>query len=73
MRLPALKSREVVIALKAIGFKEARQTGSHLTLTNPTNKRIVMAPMHSRDIKRGLLTAIIKNAGLTRKQFLELV
>jgi predicted RNA binding protein YcfA (HicA-like mRNA interferase family) len=44
MRLPSLKSREVVTALKAVGFTEVRQTGSHLTLMNSRSKKMVTVP-----------------------------
>lgn len=73
MRVPTLKPREVVGALKKIGFEEIRQTGSHLILANKSNRKVASVPMHSKDIKRGLLMAIIKDAGLTKKEFVELL
>lgn len=74
MRLPTLKYRKVVKVLTKIGFVGARQTGSHLILVKKDVKKIVTVPIHSnRDIKRGTLTAIIKQAGLTVKEFLDLL
>ncbi len=74
MRLPTLKYRKVVKVLAKIGFVEARQTGSHLVLVKKDVKKIVTVPIHSnKDIKRGTLVAIIKQAGLTVKEFLDLL
>ena len=74
MRLPTLKYRKVIKVLMKIGFTKARQTGSHLILVKKDVKKIVTVPVHSnRDIKRGTLMAIIKQAGLTVKDFLDLL
>ena len=73
MRLPSLKPQQVVRILKRAGFGAARQTGSHLILVNISAKKIVPVPIHSKDIKRGLLASIIKQSGLTNSEFLELL
>ena len=73
MRLPMVKPRELIRALKKIGFKEVRQTGSHLILLNPVAKKIIPVPMHNKDIKRGLLISIIKHGDLTADEFVKLL
>lgn len=73
MRLPALTSKKIVRALKKAGFEELRQAGSHLILTNAGRTRLVVVPMHSGDLKRGLLFGIIKSTGLTQRQFMDLL
>ena len=73
MRLPALKPREVIKILKKVGFEEARQTGSHLILVNRVTKKITPVPIHGKDIKRGLLLSIIKQADLTIEEFIKLL
>lgn len=67
-----LKPKEVVRMLKRAGFEEMRQAGSHLILANRDTKKIIPVPMHSGDIKRGLLLGIIKQAGMTQQEFLRL-
>ena len=52
------------------GYEEKRQTGSHLILTHPT-RRMHVVPFHRGDIPRGLFLQILKDAGLTEKDFLE--
>jgi len=37
--LPSLSARQVIKALKELGFYEERQKGSHLVLFNPTSKK----------------------------------
>ncbi|MEK9135474.1 MAG: type II toxin-antitoxin system HicA family toxin [Patescibacteria group bacterium] len=73
MRLPALKPKKVIKVLKIIGFRQVRQTGSHLILVNKITKRIISVPIHSKDIKRGLLFSIIKQADLTIEEFIRLL
>lgn len=70
-KLPALKAKEVVKGLKAIGFVEKRITGSHIIMKNPKNNKIVVIPTHgTKDIKRGTLFSIIKQAELSVEEFL---
>lgn len=73
MRLPRLRSRQVIKALKRGGFYEVRQTGSHLVLVNERIKKIIPVPVHTKELKHGLVVAIIKEAGLTTKEFLKLL
>ena len=69
-KLPLLSWREVVKALTKAGFQVARQRGSHLILVK--NERIVPVPKHEQ-IKKGLLMAIIEEAGLTKEEFQKLL
>jgi predicted RNA binding protein YcfA (HicA-like mRNA interferase family) len=69
-KLPLLSWREVVKALTKAGFQVERQKGSHLILLK--NELIVVVPKHEQ-IKKGLLLAIIEEAGLTRQEFMELL
>jgi predicted RNA binding protein YcfA (HicA-like mRNA interferase family) len=69
-KLPLLSWRDVVKALTRAGFRVVRQRGSHLILVK--EEKIVPVPKH-KVIKRGLLQAIIVEAGLTREEFLQLL
>ena len=70
-KLPAVKPKEAVKVLLKIGFIKKRQTGSHLILAK--NGKIVPVPMHTKDLKRGVLKSILKQSGLTLKEFLKLI
>jgi len=72
-RLPALSGREVVKALRKIGYELDRQHGSHMILrqADPPFRRLVV-PDH-KELRRGTLRAIIRQAGLSVPEFLELL
>jgi len=72
-RLPALKPRHVVAALRRAGFIEHHQKGSHLYMWNPQVRRMTTVPQHSGDLKMGTLRAIISQAALTEDEFVELL
>jgi predicted RNA binding protein YcfA (HicA-like mRNA interferase family) len=64
---------KVIKALKKAGFKRLRQKGSHLILGH-NDGRVTVVPMHKgEDIGRGLLRKIIKDAGLSREEFIKLL
>ena len=65
--LPSLKPRQVVAALERGGFVVIRLVGSHYQLFN---ERV---PHHNHDLPRGTVAAIIRQAGLTRDDFLNLL
>ena len=69
-KLPLPSWRDVAKALAKVGFKVARQKGSHIILVKA--EYIVPIPKHG-EIKRGLLQEIIAEAGLTREEFLKLL
>ncbi len=72
-RLPALTGREVAKALRKIGYELDRQHGSHMILrhADPPFRRLVV-PDH-KELRRGTLRAIIRQAGLSVPEFLELI
>ncbi len=72
-RLPTVKPRQVVRALERAGFEIDHQTGSHIILRRASDNSRVVVPWHNRDLGRGLTLRIIKSAGLTRDQFIQLL
>ena len=73
-RLPALRSREVIRALERAGFFLHPSTGSHHYFKHLTKPgRIVTVPVHPGDLKRSVLASILKQAGLTTQEFLDLL
>ncbi|MGH8656095.1 MAG: type II toxin-antitoxin system HicA family toxin [Gammaproteobacteria bacterium] len=70
-RLPALKPDEVVRKLQSVGFEIDHITGSHYIMQHPDGPRTVVPYHAGRDIKRGVLRAIIRQAGLTMGEFLK--
>ncbi len=67
--LPMLTAREVMRALERAGFQVQRQTGSHVRLKH-VDGRVVSVPSHlGQDIGRGLLRKILRDADLSRDEF----
>lgn len=68
-----LKSRDIIRAIKSLGFVEARQSGSHIFFQHPDG-RTTLIPQHGgEDIGRGLLRQILREIEVTPDQFLELL
>ena len=70
--LRPLRSEDVLRALKCAGFETMRQRGSHVRLKHPDG-RVVTVPMHKKEIGRGLLRKIIRDAELSVDEFLSLL
>jgi predicted RNA binding protein YcfA (HicA-like mRNA interferase family) len=73
-RLPSLGAREVIRALNRAGFVVSRTSGSHCRLIHSNDpSRKVTVPVHSGDLRRGTLRAIINQAGLSVSEFIALI
>ncbi len=59
-----MSSKEMLKLLRKNGFEEVSQNGSHMKLKNPETGRTVIVPYHSKDLKKGMEQAILKQAGL---------
>lgn len=70
--MASFKPKEIVKILKKLGFTPKRQTGSHLIMYRPSDNKIIPVPMHSKDVKRGLLKGIIKQANSNEEEFIKL-
>lgn len=72
-RLAGLRYREIVKRLKRLGFEFDRQAaGSHEIWYNAAQMRYTTIPNHPGDMPEGTLRAILKQAGITPEQFLNL-
>ncbi|HKZ83515.1 MAG TPA: type II toxin-antitoxin system HicA family toxin [Anaerolineae bacterium] len=72
-RLPTVTSRQMIQALQRAGFEVDHQTGSHLVLRRASDGQRVVVPIHNRDLGRGLTLQIVKSAGLSRDEFVDLL
>lgn len=68
-RLPILKARDVMRVLHSLGFKEVRQTGSHIFFQHPDGRTTLVSRHDREDIGRGLLRQILREIELTPEQF----
>jgi predicted RNA binding protein YcfA (HicA-like mRNA interferase family) len=72
-KLPVVKPRELIRALKKLGFFEYHQNGSHLQFKHKNGKRITV-PVHcGRDIYRGTLRGIIYDINISVDDFINIL
>lgn len=69
--LPSVSGNQVVGALKRVGFEQVSQKGSHAKLRHPDGRQAIV-PMH-RELARGTLRSILRQAGLSTEQLVELL
>ena len=72
-KLPVMSGAVAVKALSKIGYEVDHQTGSHLILRNKQKPHRRLTVPNHRELAKGTLRAIIRQAGLTRNEFLELL
>jgi len=72
-KLPALTGNTIISALGNVGFQVIRQKGSHVRMIHEDG-RVVTIPVHAgKTIGRGLLRKILRDAELTREEFIALL
>jgi len=73
-QLPTLTSKRLIRALEQGGFVFKRQTGSHRAYFHPDRPgKIVTVPFKAKDIKKGTLKNILKQAELSVDDLLKLL
>jgi predicted RNA binding protein YcfA (HicA-like mRNA interferase family) len=74
MRLPLLSAQKVIKILEKEGFQILRLKGSHICLYRKTEKKTLLVVIpNKKEIKIGTLIGILKQANLTREEFLDLL
>jgi predicted RNA binding protein YcfA (HicA-like mRNA interferase family) len=73
-KLPVLSGQEVIKILSKTGYTITRQKISHIILTKiiHVNKKSVVIPNH-QEIDKGTFAEIIRQAGMTKEQFMSLI
>ncbi len=70
-RLPVMSGDDFVRMIAGIGYVWERTEGSHLIPMGPSGQRLSV-PRH-RALGCGPLRSLIRDAGLTRREFMELI
>ena len=64
-KLPVLTADQMLAILKRHGFEAVKQSGSHIILRHPDGRRTTV-PLHKgRDLGKGLVRQIMRDANLT--------
>jgi predicted RNA binding protein YcfA (HicA-like mRNA interferase family) len=71
-KLPVVSGRQCVKTLGKAGFYFKRKEGSHITLRRDNPFTQVVVPDH-KELDRGTLRAIVRQAGLSVDEFVRLM
>jgi len=71
-KLPRISGRECIKAMEKAGFQFKRQEGSHIILRRNDPFAQLIVPDH-KELDRGTLRAIIRQAGMSVDEFVRLV
>jgi len=72
-RLPRITGRKLIAALQRAGFTVVRVRGSHHFLQHPDGRRTVVPVHRGEDIGPGLLSKVLRDAELSRTDFVRLL
>jgi predicted RNA binding protein YcfA (HicA-like mRNA interferase family) len=70
-RLPIISGDQFVKAVSKIGYSWDHTEGSHMILLHPSGWRLSV-PRHA-ELGRGLLRALVRDADLSREEFISLL
>ena len=65
-KLPILTPKRLIKIIEKLGFQLDHKTGSHYIFYNEEHKRRVTIPYHTRDLPKGTILSILKQAGIER-------
>lgn len=69
MKIPLLSGREVLSALKRMGFKEIHRKGSHVKMKHPDGRKMIF-PYHN-EVDRYTLKGALRDAEIDIEEFLK--
>ncbi len=65
-KIPSLTSAKLIKILERNGFVLSRTKGSHKIYYNSQTKKRVVVPFHNKDLPKGTLFEILKQAGISK-------
>ena len=71
-RLPVVTAKQLIHTITKTGFVHIRSRGSHQIFEH-TDGRYVVVPVHSRDIPKGTLHAMLKDIEISTEEFRKLL
>jgi len=65
--LPAITPKDIIRVLEKDGFVLDRIKGSHHIYYHPETRRRAVIPFHKKDLPKGTLLEILKQAGISKE------
>jgi predicted RNA binding protein YcfA (HicA-like mRNA interferase family) len=72
-KLPAISPQKLAKALESAGFELMRVKGSHYYYYNSGTEKMAVVPFHNKDLRKGTLHAILKDADMSIEELLDLI
>jgi predicted RNA binding protein YcfA (HicA-like mRNA interferase family) len=71
-RLPVISGHDAIRAFEKAGWVRRHQVGSHVTMDKEGEAATLSIPLH-RELGRGLLRSLIRDARMTVREFMDLL
>jgi predicted RNA binding protein YcfA (HicA-like mRNA interferase family) len=71
-RQPVVSGKALIRGLEKDGWTVVRQRGSHVRLKKPDRRNALVVPLH-KELKKGTLAGILRDAGLSGDQLRDLL
>jgi predicted RNA binding protein YcfA (HicA-like mRNA interferase family) len=72
-KLPVIIPKDIIRVLEKEGFVLDRIKGSHHIYYHPETKRRAVIPYHKKDLPKGTLLEILKQAGISKEAIKDLL
>lgn len=72
-KLPVISGQDLVRALTKAGFEVHHQKGSHIILKQSVPPFARISVPNHKELKRGLVVSLLREAGLTRDHLVDLL
>ena len=67
-KLPVLTAKKLIRMLEKLGFQLDHTTGSHFVFYHPASKRRAVVPRHAKDLPKGTVLSILRQASITKAE-----
>lgn len=65
--LSSINSKKLIKIIEKLGFQLDHSTGSHFIFYHPENRKRAVIPFHKKDLPKGTIANILREAGINRK------
>jgi len=67
-KAPSLSPDDIIRLLRKHGFELVRTKGSHQIFKNKSTGKMTVVPLHKRDLPKGTMLSILKQAGIDKEE-----
>ncbi len=71
--VPLIATRDAIKAFEKLGYETNHQTGSHIIMRRRQPPHVHLSIPNRRELPRGTLRSLIRAAGMTVEEFIQLL